>query len=74
MADAKPVVPLSRLSQGLCQYDIGVKVDRIIYKEVFRYPAGPNHLMKEQVAVHIVVFDEAVSYILTLFTSCPSLW
>ena len=47
MADENPAVPLSRLSVGMCKYYIVVKVDKIIFKEVLRYPLGANRPMKE---------------------------
>ena len=54
------MVPLSRLSRGLCKYFIVVKIDRIIYKEALGYSAGPEKAVKDQQAMQIVVFDEAV--------------
>lgn len=58
--DDIPVVPLSRLSAGFCQYYIIVKVDRIIYKDVVRYPGVTNHPMREQASIQLVVFDAEV--------------
>lgn len=62
MAEANAVVPLSRLSRGLCSYHIVVKIDRIIFKEVLRYSAGPERPAKEQHAIQLVVFDQQVFY------------
>lgn len=55
-----PVVPLSRLSPGFCQYYIIVKVDRIIYKDFVRYAGAANHPMREQTSIQLVVFDAEV--------------
>ena len=60
MADENSVVPLSRLARGLCKYYIVVKIDRIIYKEALGYSAGPEKAVKDQQAMQIVVFDQAV--------------
>ena len=60
MADENSVVPLSRLARGLCTYYIVVKIDRIIYKEALGYSAGPEKAVKDQQAMQIVVFDQAV--------------
>lgn len=60
MADGNSVVPLSRLSRGFCTYYLVVKVGRIIYKEVLRYGAASENPVKEQVAIHLVVFDKEV--------------
>lgn len=60
MADGNPVVPLCRLSKGFCSYYVVVKIDRIIFKEMLHYTGDPNYPVKEQVAIQLIVFDEAV--------------
>lgn len=51
---------LQSLSEGVCEGVIHVKLEKIISKEVVRYPLGPSRPMKELVAYQLLVFDEWV--------------
>ena len=61
MSGSMCVTSLRHLQKGFFERSIIVKVDRIVTREVVRYPYGPDRPMKEQEDIHVVVFDESVS-------------
>ena len=63
MSSSICVATLRNLQEGLFEQGIIVKVDRIITRDVVRYPCGPDRAMKEQEDIDVVVFDESVSFL-----------
>ena len=61
------VILLPDLAEGVCVDFLHLKIERIIFKQVLRYPLGRLGPMQGMEQLQVVVFDKSVCYLVSFF-------